>query len=279
MTMRAPFSLRFAKLALPFVLGATLMSTLGTAQAADVKTVEAGKLTYGVAATFAPFEFTKDGMLTGFDIDIINAISAKMKLTANAQSMQFSGLIPALQGGRIDMINSAMYITEARSAQVDFVPYLKVGDRIIVQTANPAKITGRDETVCGKNIAVTLGGIEETYARADVLRCQATGKPAPNVMTLPTAQDAALSLRQGRADAIYNSTPGTVKLLDDVPGVYKAVGAEFEQKTNIGFAVPKGNQAFADALRTALTQGVADGTYDKLIAKWKLPETVSIFKK
>lgn len=249
-----------------------------SAQAAEpLKTLEAGQLTYGVAATFAPFEFTQNGALTGFDIDLINAVAKAMNLTPAPQNMQFSGLIPALQGGRIDLINSAMYMTPARSAQVDFVPYLRIGDRIIVQAANPAKITGRDDSICGKNIAVTLGGIEETYARADAQRCVAAGHSAPNIMTLPTAQNSALSLRQGRADAIYNSTPGTVQLLAEVPNVYKAVGPEFEQTTTIGFAVPKGNTAVAAALKDALAKVVAQGTYKQLIEKWKLPPSVSIF--
>lgn len=270
-------SLRFALRALAATAAVSFLCSV-PAQAADaVKTVESGKLTYGVAATFAPFEFTRSGTLTGFDIDLVNAVAKAMNLAPDAQNMQFSGLIPALQGGRLDIINSAMYITPARSAQVDFVPYLRIGDRIIVQAANPAKITGRDDTLCGKNVAVTLGGIEETYARADVKRCTAAGKPSPNVMTLPTAQDAALSLRQGRADAIYNSTPGTVQLLTEVPDTYKAVGPEFEQTTSIGFAVPKGNTAMAAALKDALAKVVAQGTYGQLIQKWKLPASVSIF--
>ncbi|WP_246792375.1 ABC transporter substrate-binding protein [Burkholderia perseverans] len=268
----------------PFVLRALLASAFvscvaaAPAQAASpLKTVEAGKLTYGVAATFAPFEFTKGGQLTGFDIDLVAAVAKQMGVAPAPQNMQFSGLIPALQGGRLDMINSAMYITPARSAQVDFVPYLRIGDRVIVQASNPAKITGRDDSICGKNLAVTLGGIEETYARADVERCKAAGKPAPTVMTLPTAQDSALSLRQGRADAIYNSTPGTVQLMTEVPGVYQAVGGEFEQTTTIGFAVRKGDAATAAALKDALAKVVAQGTYQQLIDKWKLPASVSIF--
>jgi len=248
------------------------------AQAAEpLKTVEAGQLTYGTAATFAPFEYMKDGALVGFDIDLINAIAKQMKLKPDPSNTQFSGLIPALQGGRTDIINSAMYMTPARAAQVDFVPYLKLGDRIVVKAGNPAKITGRDDSICGKIIAVTLGGIEETYARADAQRCTTGGHPAPSILTLPTAQDSALSLRQGRADAIYNSTPGTVMLLEEVPGVYEAVGPEFEVTTHIGIAVNKGNKPMADAIGQALAKVVADGTYKQLIAKWKLPPSVSMF--
>lgn len=271
--MKPSFALRvlFALTAVSFV------ASMPARAAEPLKTVEAGQLTYGVAATFAPFEFSRDGALAGFDIDLINAIAKQMKLTPDAQNMQFSGLIPALQGGRIDIINSAMYMTAARGAQVDFVPYLRVGDRVIVQASNPAGITGRDDSICGKNLAVTLGGIEETYARADAQRCTAAGHSAPNIMTLPDAQNSALSLRQGRADAIYNSTPGTVQLLAEVPNVYKAVGPEFEQTTTIGIAVGKGNAAMADAVKDALARVVAQGTYQQLIEKWKLPASVSIF--
>jgi len=266
-----------SSLAASLAMLTTVALSVDVAHAATLKPVEAGQLTYGVAATFAPFEFTDNGKLTGFDIDLIDAISKEMQLTPNPQSMQFSGLIPALQGGRTDVINSGMYITPARSAQVDFVPYMRIGDRIIVQAGNPSKLTGRDNSVCGKTIAVTLGGIEETYARADVVRCAAAHLSAPTVMTLPTAQDSALSLRQGRADAIYNSTPGTVKMMSDVPGVFEAIGPEFEQTTMIGLAVNKGNDAMAASLKAALAKVVAQGTYKQLIAKWKLPATVSIF--
>lgn len=145
---------------------------------AAVETIAPGKLTYGTAATFMPFEFVKEGKLTGFDIDLINALSKEIRLTPAPMPMEFKGLIPALQGKRLDIINSAMYVNPTRAAQVDFVPYLKIGSRVVVSKGNPAKITGRDLSLCGKNIAVTLGGIEESQARADNQRClEAKNRP------------------------------------------------------------------------------------------------------
>lgn len=239
--------------------------------------VEAGKLTYGVAATFAPFEFSKDGELTGFDIDMIAALSDKLNAELVPMNMEFKGLIPALQGGRIDLINSAMYINPERAEQVDFVEYMQIGNRVIVAAGNPKEITGRDDTLCGMTIAVTLGGIQESQARADDERCTAAGMDSITVLTLPTAQDSALTLRQGRADAIYDSTPGTVMLLEKVPGTYEAVGEEFEQNTRIGMAIPQGEAELKASLEAALAEIVADGTYDTLVAKWNLPASVSIF--
>ena len=78
----------------------------------DVKLVESGKLTYGVAASFAPFEYVSEGELTGFDIDFIQAISEKLEIELLAMNMEFKGLIPALQGGRIDIINSAERVND-----------------------------------------------------------------------------------------------------------------------------------------------------------------------
>src|SRR5258707_5581039 len=102
--------------------------------------VEKGALTYGVAATFAPFEYQKDGKLTGFDIDMIGALSKKLGAEAKPMNMEFKGLIPALHGGRIDLINSAMYINEQRAAQVEFIPYLNIGSLVVTQAGNRSKI-------------------------------------------------------------------------------------------------------------------------------------------
>lgn len=257
---------------------ATSFGLIVAAHAADApKLVEQGSLTFGVAATFAPFEFQKDNKLTGFDIDMIDALSKKLSLAPKAMNMEFKGLIPALQGSRIDIINSAMYINPTRAEQVDFVPYLKIGNQVVVQMDNPKNITGRDNSLCGMSIAVTLGGIQETYAREDDKRCQAAGKAGVNVMTFPTAQDSALSVLQGRADAFFDSTPGAVMLLEKLPGKYKTAGAEFESKTQIGMATRKGDAGMKELIEKGLKEIVADGTYKKLIEKWSLPPTVAIF--
>jgi polar amino acid transport system substrate-binding protein len=260
-----------------FALSFALAQAVGAAELPKAGLVEPGTVTYGVAATFAPFEFQKDGSLAGFDIDLIAALTAKLGANPVPMNMEFQGLIPALLASRIDIINSAMYMNDKRSQQVDFIPYLKIGNQVIVQAGNPSKITGRDDSLCGKTVAVTLGGIEESQARADDTRCTGKGLSGVKVLTFPTGQDSALSLRQGRADAEFDSTPGAVVLQTETPGVYEVVGQEFESNTSIGMATRKGDAAVQASIKAALAEIVADGTYKSLIAKWKLPETVSIF--
>ncbi len=264
---------RFATLS----LAAVCLSTPLISQGATPALVSKTNLTYGVAATFMPFEFTRDGKLTGFDIDLINAVAAKLSLTPQPMQMEFKGLIPALQGKRLDIINSAMYINPARSEQVDFVPYLKIGSRVVVAKGNPENITGRDLSLCGKNIAVTLGGIEESQARADNQKCLQANKPAVNVMTFPAATDSAVAVAQRRADAEFLSTPGAVALLNEKGDTFEATGDEFEADTHIGFALRKGDSQMKSLIESGLSQVVADGTYQKLIAKWQFPASVAIF--
>ena len=260
------------------VVSVAMMQAASAAKLPESGMVQKGALTYGVAATFAPFEFQKDGKLTGFDIDFINAIAKKLDAEPKAMNMEFKGLIPALQGKRLDIINSAMYINDKRSEQVDFVPYMKIGNRVVVLKGNPSKIIGRDESICGKTLAVTLGGIEETQARVDNKKCQADGKKPINVLTLPTAQDSVLTLRQGRADALYNSTPGVAKLFAEVPDTFETAGKEFEANTSIGIATRKGDTALQTSLKKAIQEVVADGNYARLLKKYDLPASVSIFK-
>ena len=237
-----------------------------------------GKLTFAVGATFAPFEFFQDGKMVGYDIDLIEAMAKAMGLEAVPVNMEFRGLIPALQGRRADMINSAMYITAPRQEQVDFVPYMRIGTQIVVRKGNPARVQGRGD-LCGRRVAVTLGGIQETYARQDNETCKAAGKGEVTVMTFPSAQEAALAVRNGRADAYYESTAGVARITAELSDVFQAVGEVFEFGTQIGFAVRKGDTAMAEAISAALQKVVADGTYLRLMEKWNLPREGSIFQR
>jgi polar amino acid transport system substrate-binding protein len=255
------------------------MFILETASAQDSKPtfVNNGQLTYAMACSFAPFAFIKDGTPTGFDVDMGAELAKRMKVTAQPMCMEFKGVIPALQGGRVDIINAAMYMNEARAKEVDFIPYLRIGTEVVVAKANPSKITGRDDSLCGKRVAVTLGGIQETYARADDARCKAAGKDGVTVLTFPTAQDSLLTVRQGRADALFDSTPGAIKAMNELPDVYVTAGKTFEASTRLGYAVRKGDQAMYRAIDEALKAAVRDGTYKKTMDKWGFPATMSLF--
>lgn len=252
----------------PFILPFLLFGAAVPARAESL--VAADRLTYGTAATFAPFEFLRDGTLTGFDIDLAQAVAHEMGLQADAVNMEFGGLIPALQGHRIDLINSAMYLSPERERAVEFVPYMTIDNMVLVRADGPSPITGYDLSLCGMRIAVTLGGIEERDAHVADRNCRAAGRPALTVLSYPTAQDTALNLLQGRADAAFTSRFGAAVLQAQVPGGYRVVGAPFGDNARIGFALRKGDGELHARLQRALDGLRADGTFDRLLRKWHL---------
>ncbi|MDB5053370.1 MAG: hypothetical protein JWM44_1420 [Bacilli bacterium] len=238
--------------------------------------VEKGKFTYGTAATFAPFEYMKDEKFVGFDIELGQAIAKQMGLEVQIKSMNFDGLIPALNGSRVDIINSAMYIKPERAAQVDFIPYMKLGNSIVVKKGNPKGVKGMDD-LSNLTVAVTRGAVEEIYTREQNDKLKKAGKPEINILALPTANDAILATEQGRAEAFIDSSPGAAYLMEQKPGVFEIAGT-LESAAQIGIAVRKGDTEMKIAVEAALKKVVADGTYKKLMEKYNLPAEMNYFK-
>ena len=251
-----------------------LLPTLAFAQAPQV--VESGKLTWGASATFPPFEYMKDDKAAGFDVDMVAAIAKQMKLESNIEAIAFTGLIPALEGKRIDLIVSGMYINPQRTQVIDMIPYVYVGNQIVVRAGNPKHIDGKP-SLCGLNVAAPVGTVFETSAKQVSADCKAAGKPEIDLLSLTGTVNCALALTQGRADAIIVSTPVVGALMTDTPGAYATAGAPWDTTTQMGIGVRKDDPVMKDAVDKALKAIVADGTYAALIKKWNLPPASSAF--
>jgi polar amino acid transport system substrate-binding protein len=256
-----------------------LMSLSVLAPSAQAQTplplIDAGKLTWGASVTFPPFESLADGKPVGFDIDMVEAITAKMKVQASMTTMEFKGLIPALLGGRIDAIVSGMYINPERSQVVDFIPYLRVGNQLLVVKGNPEHITTVDD-LCGHRIVVPVGTVYEKEAQAHAADCQTGGKPALTVITLTSTAVGALAIKEGRADVLIASTPTDAALIKEAPDAFETAGPTFENNTLLGIGVPKDKTALREAVETAYKAIVAEGVIADLIKKYGLPADSSL---
>jgi polar amino acid transport system substrate-binding protein len=233
--------------------------------------VETGYLTYGTAASFPPFEFKENGQPAGFDIDMGKQIADYMGLRTKILDIDFDGLIPALQGGRVDIINSAMYINPERAAKVDFVPYMKIGETLIGRTDSNVTISKLPDDLSGKTIAVTRGAIGEDYMNDFNADLNAKGLPPMTIMALPNNQDALLAVQSGRADAFDTSTPGAAHTLSETPDKFK-VFTTFALDTQIGIAMPKDKPELKAAIEAAVQRFIDEGKYNELLAKYNLPE-------
>jgi polar amino acid transport system substrate-binding protein len=240
--------------------------------------VEAGTLTYGTAATFPPFEYRNPDTteLAGFDIDMIRMLAGYMGLEPEPLDTDFDGLVPALKGGRIDVINSAMYIKPEREVQVDFVRYMVIGEAIVVPSGNPENVSKLPDDLSGLDVAVTRGAIGERYMLDFNRQLDGKGMEPMNIMTFPTNQDALLAVASGRADAFDTSIPGAAHLNEERPGAFE-VAATFDLGTEIGIATRKGDEDMQRALNEAMKIFVEEGEYARLLETYGLPAEVNYF--
>jgi len=179
------------KLAAHAVVAASVVAA-GSAMAADLKEIR-----FGVEASYAPFEYkTPDGKLTGFDIDIGNAVCAKLKTKCVWVENDFDGLIPALQARKFDAINSDMTITEQRKHAVAFTdPIYTIPNQLIAKQGSGLLPT--PQALKGKRVGVLQGTIQEAYAKK---------KWAPagvEVVPYQTQDLAYADLKSGRLDATF----------------------------------------------------------------------------
>ena len=96
------------------------------------------ELVVGTAASMPPFNMTtKDGQVVGMEIDLANLIAGAMNVKLRLKTIPFNDLLPALEGGQVDMILSSMTITPARNLKFAFVgPYFVSGKSILTKEKN-----------------------------------------------------------------------------------------------------------------------------------------------
>jgi len=258
-----------------FLAVVALAFAVAPSGAQSLPLVSEGTLTIGMSPTFPPFEYVQDGKTIGFDVDLAELLTKKLGLTFTTMPIDFKGIIPALTGKRIDTIISGMYINDARKEVADFVPYLLVGNQLVVRKGNPAGLSDK-MSLCGHRVSAPVGTVFEASANKTSAACEAAGKPKIEMLSLTGTTACALALTQDRADAIIVSTPTAVALMQSSPDTYAAAGEPFDNETQVGIAVSKDNSKLFAALQKAMAEVVADGDYAKLLTHWKLPPSSAV---
>jgi polar amino acid transport system substrate-binding protein len=234
------------------------LALLGAA-AADARSIEdirkSGTLVVATEGKFAPFNFVDGGKLTGFEIDIANAVAAKMGLKVEWKTMGFDGLLVGLQQDRWDLVIASHGITEERAKAVTFAdPHYCTGGVII--SKDGALKTARDLT--GKVVAVQTGSTY--YDNAKKL-------PVKDVKNFPQDNSARAALETGHVDAWVTDKFVGKASLAATPTTSLRIG-DFLFTEKIAAAVGKGNVGLASGVNKALATMMADGTYAAISKKW-----------
>ena len=267
------------------VAAASALSLLGGAQA---QTAAPTVLKVASEGTFAPFTFTDpSGKLHGFDVDVASEICKRIGATCELVVTDFPGMIPALTVGKVDLIISAMVMTEARKKTIDFVgPYARTPNSFVAKKNSPlSKLPYKGEVlnldtqsdaakkaieelkphVAKKNVGAQSGTINARFITEYL-------GPGVNLTEYKNTQEMDIDLANGRLDMVINSQITLRKslstpLLKD----FELVGPSFMGGVfGGGYAVGlrKGEDQLRGKLEPAVRSIVEDGTIKRLSEKW-----------
>lgn len=230
----------------------------------------AGTIDVAAVSDYPPLSYSKAGSTTieGFDIDLLNAAAQLLGVKFNYKDTSYDSLIPSLQAGRETIAEGGAEDTTENEKVTTMVDYMSVGAQIAVPSGNPKGIHDKSG-LCGKTVAVLAGSPDYLKALNGFSNdCKSAGKPALNISTFKTADQALLALNAGRADAEFDAS--VLQAYRVKQGVkIESVGPIYIP-ANIGIQVPAGQTQLANALKDAIQQLMDNGTYKSLLSKWSL---------
>ncbi|WP_255989680.1 basic amino acid ABC transporter substrate-binding protein [Chitinolyticbacter albus] len=218
--------------------------------------------TVGTEATFAPFESLNEKQeVVGFDADLMRAIAAKGGFSIKMVNTPWEGLFVGLANGDRDIVAAAVTITEERRKTVDFSePYFEAKQLI---ATGPGSKVAKLADLKGHKVAVQTG------TTGDIVAQKHFGKTSANIKRFESIVLALQELRSGGVDAVIADN-GVVRnyLLNNPAAKLKLVDDANFDKEHYGIAVKKGNKALLAKINKGLAAIKADGSYDRIYAKY-----------
>ena len=230
----------------------------------------AGKsLSVGIAPAPANYSATdpKDPEnVIGIEPDLLKAAGDCLGFDVSYTKLDFGGLIPALQSGRIDLVAAGMYASAERAKLVNFAQYMKAGEASLVKAGNPKGLTSLDK-VCDVTAAEVVGTVENAILDKQNAECAKTGKGPITPLQFPSNDRAYSALTQGRADILLTDAGVASYLAAKTPDQV-AVGFSLPTDFVFGFGVSKKNTELLNGLTDSLKQQYTDGALKAAVKKW-----------
>jgi glutamine transport system substrate-binding protein len=201
----------------------------------------------------------KTGEMIGFDMEIIAEVAERAGFEYDLKTMDFNGIIPALQTGNVDIAIAGITITEEREQIVDFSdPYYDSGLRILVRNSN-AQVEELDDLE-GKKIGTKIGSTSYDFLVKNL-------EDGDGVTPYPGSSDMYMALMSGAVDAVFYDAPNVGYFARTKgEGKVKTVGPLYEGQ-QYGIALKQGSE-WVDEVNEALASIRDDGTYKKIYEKW-----------
>lgn len=252
------------------VLATSLVSGLAISLGAtSIASAQSGtSIVVGADTTFPPFETETNGQVTGFDIDMINAIAKAENMTVSLKTLPFDGIIPSLQAGSIDAAVAGITIKKSRMQNVDFSDaYYKSGLSVLVK--KDSDIKSFDDLKNGHVVATKKATSSVDYLTGH-------GVKQDYIKQFQSIDAAYQALETGGADAVIFDNPVNVNFKaahDDVQTVGPLLTGEY-----YGIAISKQKPELVQKINDGLAKIKESGEYQKLFDKYFGGDTSGVVK-
>lgn len=214
--------------------------------------------------SYPPFETVgPDGQPEGVSVEIARALAAELGRPLKIENIPFTGLIPSLKSGKIDLIISSMTATPERAKAVAFSdPYLTTGLGALVPRDSDAKgLPDLDKT--GNVIVVRQGTTGEVFARKNLKNAQ--------LLTLDKESACVVEVTQGKAAAFIYDQMSVFQNAKRNPETTRALLAPL-QTESWAIALRQNDPEIVAAVNAFLAKYRAEGGFEKLSARFLAEE-------
>ncbi len=228
-----------------------------TAAAGELTTVNAGKLTMSTNAAFPPYEMTTDsGDFEGIDVEVAGAIAEKLGLELQIDDMDFDAALLAAQQGKSDIVMAGVSVTEERQKVMEFSKSYATGVQVVI-VKEDSDIASVDDLE-GKMIGTQRGTTGSIYCSDDY--------GDDHVTMYDNGLTAVQALNNGQVDCVVIDSEPAKKFVEANQGL-KILETEYVSE-DYAIGMAKGNTVLLDAVNKAIEELQADGTIDKIVAKY-----------
>lgn len=215
-----------------------------------------GELRVGMNLGYPPFEMQdKTGKPDGVSVRLAEALAADLGRPLKIVPMEFSGLIPALKTGNIDLIISSMTATDERRKSIDFSePYAFTGLALLVRKDSAIQSVD-DLKKPGRIIAAKAATTGETWAIQHL--------PDAKRVVFEDQSACVLEVVQGRADAFIYDQLSILQYAAENKETTRGLLKPFVEES-WAVAIAKGNDGLRLKVNDFLTRFRAEGGFGRL---------------
>ena len=222
-----------------------------------------GKLTMATEATFPPYEFYDGDAIVGIDVEVAQAIAAKLGMELEVTDIAFDSIIPGIQTGKYDMGMAGMTVTDERKEQVNFSDSYATGVQVVIVKDDSAITSVDDLFADGANTVVgtQAGTTGFIYATSDI-----EDAGLGTVKSFGKTTDAVEALKNGQVDCVILDNEPAKALVAANEGLH-ILDTEYAVE-DYAIAIAKENTDLLDKINTALAELKDDGTLQSIVDKY-----------